>query len=155
MRKIIQPSFDGIVVFDMPISIINDNGETHNIYGLLFDKKTKNADDLWQWQINRYICYLQAASEIQMKGGEISPEMWILPNGNKIYLNNDHKNLIYRCVKDRLINYRIVEYETSLNIQPGESEDAFLISREPLFRHGLVPEGEIQINEVGDEDEID
>ena len=49
MRKIIQPPFDGIVFFDMPISIKNDNGETHNIYGLLFDKKTKNADDLWQW----------------------------------------------------------------------------------------------------------
>lgn len=56
MGKNKKSNFDGIVSFDMPVHIKNDNEEEISIYGLLFNKKERHDDDLWSWELNRYMC---------------------------------------------------------------------------------------------------
>ena len=43
MGKNKKSNFDGIVSFDMPIHIKNDNEEDISIYGLLFNKKERHG----------------------------------------------------------------------------------------------------------------
>ena len=81
MGKNKKSNFDGIVSFDMPVHIKNDKEEEISIYGLLFNKKERHGDDLWTWELGRFLCYLQGAERVQNNGGGLAPkttvELWI------------------------------------------------------------------------------
>lgn len=57
-----EEHYDAIVSFDEPIMIQDDNGELHTIYGILYNQKRRHHDDLFLWEVNRYITYLMGCS---------------------------------------------------------------------------------------------
>ncbi|MCH5335468.1 MAG: hypothetical protein J1D86_06685, partial [Alistipes sp.] len=69
MDKKNVPMYDAVVVFDIPVEIANDRGERIYIFGLLYDKTLKHKDDLWTWELNRYLCYLQGCQTVQTNNG--------------------------------------------------------------------------------------
>lgn len=125
-----KSNFDGIVSFDMPIHIKNDSEEEISIYGLLFNKKERHDDDLWCWELNRYLCYLQRAERVQKNGGNLAPEVFYTPSGRMIKLDIELKNLICRLMNVKRMGYRVIEFIEPLEIRPDESDDIFIISDE-------------------------
>lgn len=130
--------YDGVVLFDTPIKITNDRKETIQIYGLLYERKMRERNDLFVWSVQRYITYLMGCQQVQEKGGKLSPEIWMLPNEHIITLGNPVKNFIYKFLKPQLIKYRLVEFEKALDIKDEEHDDLFLISEDPLTRYDLA-----------------
>ena len=53
-----EKRYDAVVKFNIPILIQDDNGELHTIYGILYNQQRKHRDDLFLWEVNRYITYL-------------------------------------------------------------------------------------------------
>lgn len=137
MAKKIKTKYDGMVVLDGPINILDDHGCIISIYALLFDKQ-KNFDDLFIWELNRYLSYLYGCVEIQNKDCKIAPELWIMPDGNMIPLSFGHKNLIHKVMKSRIQPYLIVEYDTPLEFYEEEVDDMFVISTAPLIGRGFL-----------------
>ena len=130
--------YDAVVVLDTPIEIQNDRKETIQIYGLLYERKMRERNDLFVWSVQRYITYLMGCQQVQEKGGKLSPEIWMLPNEHIITLGNPVKNFIYKFLKPQLIKYRLVEFEKALDVKDEEHDDLFLISNEPLTRYDLA-----------------
>lgn len=126
--------YDALVVFNMPIHITNDAEEVVSIYGLLYDKETKHKDDLWTWELNRYICYLMGCAKAQSNGCRLAPGLFITENGNIIALNVELKNLIYRIMKDKMTGYRIIETIEAFEPCPDEVQDIFVISQQLISR---------------------
>ena len=131
-------AYDAVVVLDTPIKIQNDRKETIQIYGLLYERKMRERNDLFVWSVQRYITYLMGCQQVQEKGGKLSPEIWMLPNEHIITLGNPVKNFIYKFLKPQLIKYRLVEFEKELDVKEDEHDDLFLISNEPLTRYDLA-----------------
>ena len=132
------PTYDGIVVFDEPVKIKNADDDTISIWGLLYDRSLKHADDLWTWELNRYICYLMGCQTVQEKNGDLAPELWITFNNHIIRLGATIKNFIHRLLQNRMIGYKVVEYDLPPEIGEEEHEDLFITSIEPLLRLKLV-----------------
>ena len=130
--------YDAVVVLDTPIKIQNDRKETIQIFGLLYERKMRERNDLFVWSVQRYITYLMGCQLVQEKGGKLSPEIWMLPNEHIITLGNPVKNFIYKFLKPQLIKYRLVEFEKALDIKDDEHDDLFLISNDPLTRYDLA-----------------
>ncbi len=130
MGKNKKSNFDGIVSFDMPVHIKNDKEEEISIYGLLFNKKERHGDDLWTWELGRFLCYLQGAERVQNNGGGLAPEVFYTPSGRMIKLDIGLKNLICRLMIDKCIGYRIIEFIEPLEIRSDEADDIFIISDE-------------------------
>ena len=131
-------AYDAVVVLDTPIRIQNDRKETISIFGLLYERKMRERNDLFVWSVQRYITYLMGCQQVQQKGGKLSPEIWMLPNEHIITLGNPVKNFIYKFLKPQLIKYRLVEFEKALDIKDEEHDDLFLISQDPLTRYDLA-----------------
>ena len=131
-------AYDAVVVLDTPIKIQNDRKETISIFGLLYERKMRERNDLFVWSVQRYITYLMGCQQVQEKGGKLSPEIWMLPNEHIITLGNPVKNFIYKFLKPQLIKYRLVEFEKALDVKDDEHDDLFLISNEPLTRYDLA-----------------
>lgn len=143
--------YDAIVVFDNPITIRVDECEKRQIYGLLYFKSEAHKEDLWIWNLNRYISYLSACEKIQNSKGELKPETVITPQGRIITLSSEIKNLIYRVMRDRMTSYRLVEFNSSLVVYSDEFEDRFIVSQDLLSRYGIEV-NRIKTVEVYDED---
>ena len=131
-------AYDAVVVLDTPIKIQNDRKETIQIYGLLYERKMRERNDLFVWSVQRYITYLMGCQQVQEKGGKLSPEIWMLPNEHIITLGNPVKNFIYKFLKPQLIKYRLVEFEKELDVKDEEHDDLFLISQDPMTRYDLA-----------------
>ena len=131
-------AYDAVVVLDTPIKIQNDRKEEIPIYGLLYERKMRERNDLFVWSVQRYITYLMGCQQVQEKGGKLSPEIWMLPNEHIITLGNPVKNFIYKFLKPQLIKYRLVEFEKELDVKDDEHDDLFLISEKPLTRCKLL-----------------
>ena len=132
-----EASYDGLVIFDSAIKILDDEQKPIFIYGLLFSKEQKHHDDLWQWELNRFLAYLMGCEKVQENKGKLAPEMWVLSNGNSINLKLEQKNLIYRLMKEQLMGYRIKEFiEPFADIKEGETEREFVISESFIERYG-------------------
>ena len=131
-------AYDAVVVLDTPIKIQNDRKETIQIYGLLYERKMRERNDLFVWSVQRYITYLMGCQQVQEKGGKLSPEIWMLPNEHIITLGNPVKNFIYKFLKPQLIKYRLVEFNKELDVKDEEHDDLFLISQDPLTRCKLL-----------------
>ena len=131
-------AYDAVVVLDAPIKIQNDRKETIQIYGLLYERKMRERNDLFVWSVQRYITYLMGCQQVQEKGGKLSPEIWMLPNEHIVTLGNPVKNFIYKFLKPQLIKYRLVEFEKALDVKNEEHDDLFLISEKPLTRYDLA-----------------
>ena len=131
-------TYDAVVVLDTPIRIQNDRKETIKIFGLLYERKMRERNDLFVWSVQRYITYLMGCQQVQEKGGKLSPEIWMLPNEHIITLGNPVKNFIYKFLKPQLIKYRLVEFEKELDVKDDEHDDLFLISQDPLTRCKLL-----------------
>ena len=130
--------YDAVVVLDTPIKIQNDRKDTISIFGLLYERKMRERNDLFVWSVQRYITYLMGCQQVQEKGGKLSPEIWMLPNEHIITLGNPVKNFIYKFLKPQLIKYRLVEFEKALDVKDDEHDDLFLISQDPLTRYDLA-----------------
>lgn len=146
MAKKIKTDYDGLLVLGAPINILDDHGSIISIYALLYNRD-KHRDDLFMWELNRYISYLLGCVEVQNKGCKIAPELWIMEDGNMIPLNVGAKNVIYRVMKNRIDPYLIVEYEEPLEFYEDEIEDMWVISPAPIIRRGILIKGK----EVKDE----
>ena len=131
-------AYDAVVVLDTPIRIQNDRKETIQIFGLLYERKMRERNDLFVWSVQRYITYLMGCQQVQEKGGKLSPEIWMLPNEHIITLGNPVKNFIYKFLKPQLIKYRLVEFNQPLDVKDEEHDDLFLISNDPLTRYDLA-----------------
>lgn len=129
-----ETEYDAIVILDEPVKIRDDRGDVITIYGLLYNKDEKHKDDLWTWELNRYICYLQGCERVQDNGGRIAPEMIITAGQNMISLNVRMKNLIYRIMKEDMLPYRIIEYYNPIQLNPDEIEDNLVISGSVITR---------------------
>ena len=130
--------YDAVVMLDTPIKIQNDRKDTISIFGLLYERKMRERNDLFVWSVQRYITYLMGCQQVQEKGGKLSPEIWMLPNEHIITLGNPVKNFIYKFLKPQLIKYRLVEFEKALDVKDDEHDDLFLISQDPLTRYDLA-----------------
>lgn len=137
--------YDAIVSFDEPIMIQDDNGELHIIYGILYNQKRRHKDDLWLWAVNRYICYLMGCSRAVKNGGSIAPEMWVCKSGELVIFDNCSKDYIYESMKDEMIGYRLLEYDKTLDILPGEVEGEWVIAPSILLQLNPLPD--IQYND--------
>ena len=63
-----KPRYDGVVIFNSPISIDDGVGEPDiNFY----DKKTPHSCDLWEYLIHERIAYVIGCARYQMNGGKI------------------------------------------------------------------------------------
>lgn len=138
--------YDGFVAFQEPVLITNDANETIPIYGLLYNRERRHRDDLWTWELNRYLAYLQGCENVQKNGGKLVPEQWLTSDDNIIPLNVSNKNFIYKTMKHRLIEYKISEDIVPFEIEDGDVDDVFVISQEFSIRNGLTPV--IQISEI-------
>ena len=138
MDKKKSTAYDAVVVFDTPIQIVNDRKETISIFGLLYERKMRERNDLFVWSVQRYITYLMGTELLLNKGGESAPEIWKMPSGNIIQLTNAVKNFIYKLQRNLLLKYRLVEFNQPLDIKDEEHDDLFLISNEPLTRCNLA-----------------
>ena len=136
-------AYDAVVVLDTPIKIVNDRKETIQIYGLLYERKMRERNDLFVWSVQRYISYLMGCQQVQEKGGKLSPEVWMLPNEHIITLGTPVKNFIYKFLKPQLIKYRLVELNQPIDVKDEEHDDLFLISNEPLTRCKLLDDTKI------------
>ena len=130
--------YDAVVMLDTPIKIQNDRKETIQIYGLLYERKMRERNDLFVWSVQRYIIYLMGTELLLNKGGESAPEIWKMPSGNIIQLTNAVKNFIYKLQRNLLLKYRLVEFNQPLDIKDEEHDDLFLISQNPLTRCNLL-----------------
>ena len=130
--------YDGVVLFDTPIKITNDRKETIQIFGLLYERKMRERNDLFVWSVQRYITYLMGTELLLNKGGESAPEIWKMPSGNIIQLTNAVKNFIYKLQRNLLLKYRLVEFNQPLDVKDEEHDDLFLISQNPLTRCKLL-----------------
>ena len=139
MDKMKRSKYDAIVCFYLPIHIKNDEGDTIPIYGILYDKDARHKDDLWTWQLNRYICFLQGCERVQINGGKLAPEVWYTYSGRMIELTNQHKNFIYRIMKKDMMDYRITEFVSPIEYKPEEIDDIFIISEELMKRYNQFP----------------
>ena len=131
--------YDGYVGFDVPILISNDENETIPIYGLLYNRERRHRDDLWTWELNRYICYLQGCENVQKNGGKLVPEQWITCEGNIIALDVNSKNFVYQTMRHRMIGYRIFEDVLPYEFGDEDVDDIFVLSPDFLIKNGLTP----------------
>lgn len=146
MAKKIKSDYDGMIVLSAPINILDDDGRIISIYALLYNTD-KHNDDLWQWEVNRYIGYLQSCVKVQEKGGKLVPGQWITDEGDIIPLNHGEKGLIHKLIKREIQSYLMVEYEHRLKFYEDEVEDMWVISPTPIIRSGFKINGK----EVRDE----
>lgn len=136
MKETSEHNYDGLIIFSEPVIIHDDEDKDIKIYGLIYNKELRHADDLWQWQINRYICYLMGCQRIQEKNGNIAPELFITSDGYQIPLRDSTKTLIYKLLKEEMILYRIVESEKPFEIDEETCEDMFVISKSFIDKYG-------------------
>lgn len=129
-----KKQYDAMVVFDTPVQIVDDGGDVIFIYGLLYNQAERHKDDLWTWELNRYICYLQGCERAQSNGCKLAPELLITNDDNMIALKVIFKNLIYRIMKKHMIRYRIVEPTEPIKIHSGEIDDNLIISQQLINR---------------------
>ena len=127
---------DSIVLLDEPIPFLNDNLKEIRVYGIVYDAQQAHDADLFMFMVNRYLCYLLASSIILCKGGQLSPDELELPNGDRISLQTEYKNLIYRIMRDRLPSYSLIERDI-LDLKADEIDGNFLISPAPLKRMNI------------------
>lgn len=129
--------YNGVVIFDEPVKIKDDEGKPIPIFGILYNKDEKHRDDIWLWELNRFLTYLVASARVQERNGKIAPEMWILGSGQTINLNVENKNLIYRLLKDEIPSYKVKEFDEPFkDIKEGETEGEFVVSESFLERYG-------------------
>ena len=64
-----KTDYDAIVVFQRPIIIKDDHGDGIRIYGIMYDSARRHADDMWTWEINRFLAYLLACEKVQENKG--------------------------------------------------------------------------------------
>lgn len=134
----IKPAVNSIILFESrPTRIKNDLGEEIEIYGILYNRIIKHDDDLFIYEVNRYVSYLRGCEKIQSKGAELYPTAWVLPNANKVSLKLTTKELIYKLMRNKRLGYRIVEREAPLELREDEVDGCFLISTKPLERMGI------------------
>lgn len=132
-----KPTYDSIVLLEIPVSIRNDKGEEVSIWGILYNRQMAHEEDLWFRMLNAYICYVQASEILQNKGAELYQDCWKLKNGNIITLQIPYKNLIYRIMRDQMLRYKLVEPSHPLDLREEEIDGNFLISTAPLERMGI------------------
>ena len=83
----IKLAYDCLIWFNgETINFKADNGDELKVWGLCFSKELAHKDDLFCGLLKFYQAYLQASSIVQVKGGQIAPDFWELPSGNKITL---------------------------------------------------------------------
>ncbi len=126
--------YNGVVVFQTPIQIRNDHDEVISIYGLLYNWEQKHKDDLWTWELNRYICYLQGCERAQENGCRLAPGLLITATDNMIPLNYRIKSQIYRIMKEDMIDYRLVEPVETFEINEDQVDDTCIISQKLIDR---------------------
>lgn len=129
MEKHFNSQYDGVALLQEPIILKNDEDTYIPIYGILYNKGERHREDMWTWSLNRYICYLQSCQQAQNDGYQIAPEVWFLEDGNKVELNSEHKNFIYKTMKDKMADYRIVEQEKPFVFKELENDGIFVLSR--------------------------
>ena len=139
MGKDKKIKYDGLVCFEKPVCIRDDFNRTILIYGLLFEKDKRHKDDLWTWELNRFISFLQGCEKAQNNGCRISPDKIIMPNGKEIKLTVEVKNIIYKIIKPEIIDYTINEYYEPLETNESEVEDMFVISQPFIVRNWIAP----------------
>lgn len=137
-----EKRYDAVVKFNIPILIQDDNGELHTIYGILYNQQRKHRDDLFLWEVNKYITYLMGCSRAVINGGSIAPELWVAKSGEMIILDNGAKDYIYQTMKDEMIGYRLLEFNSPLDILPEDVEGEWVI--EPSVFLQLTPTPDIQ-----------
>lgn len=135
MGKTKNNKYDGVIWLDTPIRITPDKGETRSIYGILYNKKKSHKDDLFIWGINRYLTYLVGCERMIDRGGNVSPEMYIMPSGRMIILTLELKNFIYRILKDKIPGYKLLEYAEPLTYTSDEVDRCFVISQSFLVNN--------------------
>lgn len=133
--------YNAVIEFGYPIDIRDDVGNVCLIYGLLYN--TENRDDMFIWEVSRYIAYLQAMVRLQANGTIISPDTLTLSNGNITYISNTTKNFFYRFMKPYLMRFKIHEFKNVIELYPNEHEADFLVMPAPFRRLGVVEETEI------------
>ena len=135
MMKNTENQYDGMVILDIPIKIKDDEGKALPIYGLLYNKEYRHNDDLWQWQLNRYLCYLLGCTRIQKNKGTLVPDLFITSEGNSICMNDSVKNLLYRLLKKDMPTFRVMESDKPFEIEKNEIDCNFIISKKLIDRY--------------------
>lgn len=133
MNKL-KNKYDGMVIFETPILIIDHTYEKHYIYGLLYKKEVMHKNDLWTWEINRYLAYLLGCQKHTEKGGELTSDTWFTSKGKIIPLSPEAKNFIYKLEKTELPKYTIDEV-TPIKLSDGDYEGDFLLINPYLNLH--------------------
>ena len=134
-----RKSFDSFIIFQRPLEL--GNGEDKiSVYGLLYDRyevKTKR-NDLFIYNLQSFIAYL-CACEFAWKNRscQIVPGRFITSTGKVIRVNKAVKNAIYKIMKDRMVEYRIVECEGNILYKDEEVEEGFIIKSSLLSRYEL------------------
>ena len=121
-------TYDSLIIFNEPISLFDDLGNIKTIYGLTYCKESKHEDDLFNWQIRRFISFLLAASDFQNSGGRLEPDCWIKNGGEIVPLTQEFKNKLYNEYRERIEPYTIVEYKAPFETSEQMVEDGFLIA---------------------------
>lgn len=57
-------------------------------------------------------------SRAVINGGSIAPELWVAKSGEMIILDNGAKDYIYQTMKDEMIGYRLLEFNSPLIFFP-------------------------------------
>ena len=135
-----RKSYDSFIIFQRPLEL--GNGEDKiNVYGLLYDRyevKTKR-NDLFIYNLQSFIAYL-CACEFAWKNRncQIFPDKIITDTGTILKTKNRAvRNAIYKIMKDRMVEYRIVESEGNILYKDEEVEEGFIIQKTLLTRYEL------------------
>ena len=137
-----KPRYDGVVIFNTPMSIDDGVGEPDikTIYGFFYDKKTAHNCDLWEYLIHERIAYIIGCSRCQMKGGKIFKDKWVMPNGREIPLTPQVMNFVYKTLWEEdpeLFDYRIVESNGFFIVFDNEIDDGWLTCISWLNRYQM------------------
>ena len=145
-------SYDSVMIFEKGITIddgplIEGGNGICTIYGLLYNKAEMHQSNpkYWMKNILMVLAYIMGCERLQSRGGNMTKEAWYLPNGKVIKLTYAVKSFIFKTLLPELLDYRIMEFETPLDLMQGENDKIFLLSQSPLIRMGIV--SEIQNNE--------
>lgn len=141
--------YDGMVVFETPILITDQTDEKHFIYGLLYNKDEMHKNDLWTWEINRFIAYLLGCQRMTENGGELTTDAWLSSCGKIIPLTPAAKNFIYKLEKKELPRYTIDE-TSPIELSDGNHEGEFLLTNPYVNSHSAptTAEGHIKLTEI-------
>ena len=130
--------YDSVVILDSPIVLRDDEGEGIYIYGLLYEKERSHQDEIFIWELRRYLSYLKGCEKILDNGCALAPEIWVMEDGRMINLTVEHKNLIHRIMGDRIQSFTLEETNQPLILNPEHTEDIFVTSPEFFIENDLV-----------------